>query len=189
MPIDEYKEKFEFMFNKDISFSKKFLPVINSIINSVNIPTRLRDNLGTNLDQQGYDLTLNPIHIGMRIRRYKWLSKNEFTQDDNERQNMDCDYYFYGYATIEASKDPKVSELQAYMLFDYQDFKRLRGTKKIPCKDRIRNKTHSLVAFNCYSLSDIENNCRILVKAGSIGIRIIHPEKLEFYPYASKEVS
>jgi len=181
MPLDDYKEKYNLIFEKDLHFGNKFTPLIHRILNIVNIPLIVRDNLGSNLDKKGHDLTLKPIEIGMRVRKYKYLSYNQFTQDDKERNEMDCDYYFFGYATYKASIDKQFSDLIAYILFDYQDYKKLRDTKIIPCKARMQNKEHSSVWFNCYSLEDIEKNCRIILKSGPIGLKIVHPEKLDFY--------
>ena len=188
MSEDEYKKAYEIPFIRDVKFSGKFLPTVKEIIDKVNIPTRLRDNVGTPLDMKGYDVTLKPIQIGLRIRRYKYLNYNEFTQDDKEKTKMDCDYYFLGYATYESSHDPNRNDLTAYILFDYPDFKNERSNK-ITLKSRQKNWAGSLVWFSCYSLCDIEKYCKIYAKMGSIGCNEIviqkHQEKIDFFPYTN----
>lgn len=188
MISEEYKKAYEIPFIRDVKFSGKFLPTVKEIIDKVNIPTRLRDNLGTPLDLKGYDVTLKPIQIGLRVRRYEYLHYNEFTQDDKERIEMDCDYYFFGYANYESSHDERKNEFEAYLLFDNQDFKKERG-RKIPLKSRQRNREGSLVYFSCYDVCDIEKQCKTYVKSGPIGCTetVIkkYQEKLEFFPYTN----
>lgn len=169
-PSEDYKKRYEVAFQGDVKFSQEFMPDIQAILNEINFPKEIQDNMGTELNSHGYDLTIKPIQIGVRIRRFKYLSYDQFTQDDKERATMTCDYYFFGYA------DQDETGLVSYMVFDYKDYERQRGerlwgTENIPCVDRRQNKKHSLVYFNCYRNNDILKHCKIYARSGNVAYK------------------
>jgi hypothetical protein len=155
---------YELIFQGDVEFSGKFMPTVKAIIGNIDFPKEIQDNAGGGeLDLQGYDLTVKPIQVGVRIRRSKYIRYDQFTQDDKERRIMSCDYYFLGYATRDES------ELYSYMVFDYKDYESKRDTPDIPCRDRRKNKKHSAVWFNCYANWDIRRHCETYICKGDIG--------------------
>lgn len=162
--MDNYKARYEFVFQADSQFSSQLMDLVKEICYPLSLPKEIRDNVGTELDFKGYDLTMT-IQIGVRLRRFKWAQRDEFTQDDKERDTMTCDCYFLGYA----AKDE--SQLFSYMIFNYADFVSLRNTPAIPLALRKQNWEHSRVWFSGWRNRDILNQCRIYASMGNIGRR------------------
>jgi hypothetical protein len=160
--LDEYKQQYETVFQGDIGFSRKFMPQIQAVLDSITLPKKIRNNEGTELDKQGSDLTVMPLQIGVRVRRNYARRWDQFTQDDKERQQMSCDVYFLGYA------NPEETQLVSYMIWNGGEYEQLRDTSAIPMRERIQNFDHSLVYFNCYSNQDIAENCTIYALEGRI---------------------
>lgn len=165
MSMDDYKAHYEIVFQSDFKLSNQLMDLVKGIIQSLNLPREIRDNVGTELDFEGYDLTIKPVQIGVRVRRFRWAQRDEFTQDDQERDTMTCDYYFLGYAT----KDEL--QLFSYMVFNYADFVSLRSTLAIPLAFRKRNWKHSRVWFSGWRNRDILDHCRIYAQMGNVGRR------------------
>ncbi len=163
MLTDDYKKKFDPIFAADSQFSKRLMEQVIRILDHLDLPKNIRDNCGTVEDFKGHDLTIPPIQIGVRIRRYNYIRWDEFTQDDKERDTMGCDVYFMGYAT----EDEK--SLYSYIVFNYHDFKSVRSTPVCPLADRRPNTEHSLVMFSAWRNRDIIDSCRIYAKHGTIG--------------------
>ncbi len=159
---ENYKEKYKIIWLDDFGFSQKFTPQIKEIISKLPLPKNIQDNLGTQKDRDGSDLTVRPLEIGVRVRRASYTHFDEYTEDDKERDTMKPDIGIYGYAT------PDESKLQSLIVFDHHDFRkaRKRGLLK---STRNRNTKHSLVWFTCYPISDIIEHCKIYGIGGSIG--------------------
>lgn len=159
---DDYKAKYELIFQGDLKFSARFTPEIKKIIGKLNLPQKINNNLGTQKDLEGSDFTLLPLEIAVRVRRAHYEHYDQYTEDDNERDNMEPDVGMFGYATEDESG------LQSLIVFDHRDFRkaRRRGLLK---SERRRNKKHSGVWFTCYSIWDIRKYCKIYGKRGEIG--------------------
>lgn len=165
-PTQEYKDKFEIVFQDDIEFSRRFKAQISRILEEIKLPKQIGDLEGTERDRiQGHDFSVgsNYTSVGVRVRRFSFQDWDHFTQDDKERNTMACDLYFHGYAT------PFEDGLYSYVIFDGHDYLRHRDTSRIPLVMRKPNETHSLVWFNCYRNYDIIKHCRIYAQHGDIG--------------------
>jgi hypothetical protein len=174
MDLEAYKKKYNVVFTQDVEISRKFMPKVYEILDGINFPKEIRNNEGTELDLRGYDLTIKPIQLGIRVRRFYAVKWDQFTQDDKERQTMSCDYYFLGYITSDESG------LYSFIVFDGKDYEQKRDAEEIPVADRQKNGKHSSVWFNCYRISDIVNHCRIYAKEGNIGFKqITEPSYVE----------
>lgn len=188
---EEYKKIYEPIWLDDSAFSQKFSLEIHQILSQIKLPIKIMNNLGTFLDiKQGEDVTriIPMTRVGIRVRRYYsetgfcYKTKNQFTQDFKERDTAKLDMYFYGYS------NPSETKLDSYIIFDYADFVKGRKNRKIPIKDTPINRNHSLVPFNCWSLKDIEKNCRIFRKHGEIGclkreLTVTETKLSDFYWY------
>jgi len=113
---------------------------------------------------KGSDITIKPIEVAIRTRRYGNISFDQFTEDDKEKNTMKCDIYFMGYATEDEN------DLYSEIIFDHNDFRRIRDSGLFTV-ERHGQSTHSKVAFNCYYISEIIKYCRIYHKKGNIGWR------------------
>lgn len=161
---DDYKTKYDFIFGEDLGFAQRLMPEVIRILQSITLPISFKDNMGTAEDSKGHDLTGQPFHVGVRVRRQKYKHYKQFTQDDKERETMSCDLYFFGYATDDEQS------LDSYLIFDGRAFEAGRGTERIPVSARCPNHKHSQVWFNCYDLADIEQHCAIYAQRGMAGI-------------------
>ena len=159
---DDYKAKYNFIWLDDFGFSQKFTPQITEILSKLPLPKKIQDNLGTQKDRDGSDLTVLPLDIGVRVRRASYTHFDEYTEDDKERDTMEPDIGVYGYATEDESK------LQSLVVFDHHDFRKARK-RGLLRSTREQNRKHSLVQFTCYPISDIIKHCKIYGVGGSIG--------------------
>jgi len=140
------------------------MPHVQKVLNGTTFPKRIQNNEGTELDFKGHDLTLNPLQIGVRIRRAKWIKKDDFTEDFKEARQMEDDYYFFGYAYGDESG------LYSYIIFDHHDFRKARENELLRWKKE-KNQKHSSVPFLCYPLYDITQHCKIIAKQGKIALK------------------
>lgn len=163
-PTDDYIKEFDAIFHKDSQFSKSIMKQVAQILHSLNLPKDIQDNCGTAEDFKGHDLTIKPLQIGVRVRRYGYVHYDEFTQDDKERDTMNCDLYFMGYA------EQDEQSLHSYMVFNYSDFKMVRSTPACPRADRKQNYEHSLVWFDAWRNRDILDSCHVYDFRGTIGM-------------------
>ena len=158
----DYIDKYNIVWTKDLTFSRKLMVPVKTILDKIRFPKKIRDNEGTALDLKGYDLTIPPLQIGVRIRRYDFNAFDEFTEDDKEKNTMNADYYFFGYA----NKDE--TDLYSYIIFNHHDFAEKRRELET---NRQENKKHSAVPFTCYSLWKISNLCEIIALKGNIAFK------------------
>ena len=161
---DKYKETYETIWHTDLKFSENLKKNILGIIDTVNLPKNFKDNLGTEDDLKGRDITINPIQIGIRTRRFSFYGFDQFTEDDKERDTMKCDIYFFGYAT----DDEK--DLYSCIIFDHNDFRQARDSGSFNI-ERSSQRKHSQVVFTSYYISEIIEHCKIYYKKGNIGFR------------------
>jgi len=165
--LEEYKAHFQPVFTKDLNFSKKFYKETNAII--MRNLSFLINNETNNLeqDQKGYDRTLKipTINYGVRIRRQQYQHYWEFTVDEQEwRKPTYPHIYLYGYGELNDQQKPK--PLSAYILFDYQKFRKL--AKQNIIKHSIQqNQKHSLVRFLCFKLEDIFKHNLVIDYSGN----------------------
>jgi len=159
---NNYTDKYNIVWGKDMSFSRKMMPQVKTLLDANRFPKKIKDNEGTALDLKGYDLTIKPLQIGVRIRRYNFNSYDEFTEDDKEKNTMNADYYFFGYANMDET------DLYSYIIFNHHDFAEKREQLKT---DRQQNRKHSSVLFTCYSLYKISKLCEIITLKGNIAFK------------------
>ncbi|MCW4048555.1 MAG: hypothetical protein NWE89_02345 [Candidatus Bathyarchaeota archaeon] len=172
--IERYKLRFHEEFHEDLDFSKRFTPIIKKILNKTTLPKKIQDNVGTENDLKGHDLTIK-LQIGVRTRRYDnsrtrspnekyicYVNYDEFTEDDKERDTMEDDVYFFGYSL------PDESGLYSYIIFDHHDFRKARENNLLRTT-RKQNKGHGLGWFTGYPIWDIIKYCKIYGKDGRIG--------------------
>jgi len=172
--LNDYKKRYKLRWNEDCEFSERFMPRIEEILNETTLPKKIQNNVGTEEDLKGHDLTVI-LQIGVRIRRYDnsitssykgryicYVNYDDFTEDDKERDTMKDHVYFFGYSL------PDESGLKSYIIFDHNDFRKARDNKLLRCI-RKPNKEHGLVWFNCYPIWDIIKHCKIYGKYGRIG--------------------
>lgn len=157
--------EYDAWWEKDSSFSEKMMPQVKKILDTIEFPKRIQDNVGTHLDLKGYDLTIKPLQIGVRLRRYRYKKFDEFTEDDKEKDTMTSDYYFFGYAT------PNEEDVYSYLLFNHKDFEKHRSEYKI---SRQRNEEHSDRWFTTYPLYSIYETCQIIGLKGPIAWKDDH---------------
>ena len=166
---NDYKERYKLRWNEDMGFSIRFMPKIKKILNETTLPKKIRNNLGTESDLKGHDITLEPLQIGVRVRRYAdpvkgtcYVDYDDFTEDDKERNFMEDDVYFFGYSL------PDESGLYSHIIFDHHDFRKARDSDLLRCK-RKQNKEYGLVWFNCYPIWDIKKYSKTYGEYGRIG--------------------
>ena len=152
------------MFHDDLGFSRRMMYFVQKILETTTFPKRIQNNEGTELDFKGHDLTLNPLQIGVRIRRGKYKKFDDFTEDFKEAREMEDDYYFFGYAYDDESG------LSSYIIFDHNDFRKARDNDLLRHRKR-NNEEHSGVPFFCYPLYDIFKNCNVIKKQGKIAYK------------------
>lgn len=167
---DDYKERFELRWNEDKAFSQQFMSGIKKTLNETVLPKKIKDNVGTEDDLKGHDLTIDTkFQTGVRIRRYSnpetgfcYVDCDDFTEDDKERDTMRDDIYFFGYSHLDESG------LHSHIIFDHHDFRKARDNGWLRSTRR-KNKEHGLVWFTCYPIWDIIKHCKIYGKYGRIG--------------------
>jgi len=171
---NDYKDRYELRFNEDSDFSSRFMPKIKTILNETTLPKKIQNNVGTESDLKGHDLTIT-LQIGVRIRRYDnsltrsyenkyicYVNYDDFTEDDKERDTMEDDVYFFGYSRRDESG------LHSYIIFDHQNFKKARENNLLRTARR-KNYEHGLVWFTCYPIWDVKKYCKIYREYGRIG--------------------
>ena len=161
---DKYKATYETTWKTDLRFSENLKKKILEIIDTINLPKNFKDNLGTDDDLKGRDITIKPIQIGIRTRRFSYYGFDQFTEDDKERDTMKCDIYFFGYATDDEN------DLYSCIIFDHNDFRRARDAVLFTI-ERSSQRKHSQVVFTSYYISEIIEHCKIYHKKGKIGFR------------------
>ncbi len=158
---DDYKKRYEIRWNEDLNFSKRFTPIIMEILDKTTLPKKIKDNVGTESNLKGHDLTVT-LQIGVRIRRYSYVDFDDFTEDDKERDTMEDHVYFFGYSLQDESG------LYSYIIFDHHDFRKARENNLLRTTRR-RNRKHGLAWFTCYPTWDIRKHCKIYGESGEIG--------------------
>ncbi len=159
---DDYKAKYELVFQGDVAFSRKFNDEINEFIEGVALPKKPVNNFWTPKDLQGSDLSTTGLEIGVRIRRAKYRRFEDFTEDDKERDTQTPDIEVFGYAS------PDESKLNSLIVFDHRDFRKARNAGLLRTQRR-QNRKHSGVWFTSYPIWDIKNHCTIYGFFGTIG--------------------
>ena len=162
---DDYKERYELRWNEDKAFSQQFMPRIKETLNETTLPKKIKNNVGTESDLKGHDLTVEPLQIGVRIRRFDYKKYDDFTEDDKERNTMEDDVYFFGYSHTDESG------LHSYIIFDHHNFRKSRDSNLLRTL-RKQNKEHGVAWFTCYPIYDIIKYCKIYGKYRQIGWKI-----------------
>lgn len=172
--MEWYYKRYHRIVHIDSEFSRRFMPTIKKILNETTLPKKIQNNVGTESDLKGHDLTVT-LQIGVRIRRYDnsltrsykekyrcYVEYDDFTEDDKERNTMEDDVYFFGYSHRDESG------LHSYIIFDHQDFRKARENNLLRTIRR-KNYEHGLVWFTCYPIWDVIKHCKIYGKYGRIG--------------------